>query len=84
MLHVVAFLVIGIVVGYTLARSATGSALAIRIISALIGSFLGGEIGLLLFGKTSLLGKYGSIIYAIVLAGIISLLIPKPKSTPTE
>lgn len=80
MLHIVAFLAIGIVVGYFVSPSSIGSALAVRIVASLVASFVGGEAMLLIFGTTSVLGKYGSILVALVLAAIVSFLLPKKSA----
>ncbi|MGH7640464.1 MAG: GlsB/YeaQ/YmgE family stress response membrane protein [Candidatus Dormibacteria bacterium] len=68
MLHLVAFIVIGLVVGAFWVRKSRGLAALIRVVGGLVGSLLGGFISLAEIGSKTSGGKYGSIVIAIVVA----------------
>ncbi|MFZ0169221.1 MAG: hypothetical protein WAL64_07345 [Candidatus Dormiibacterota bacterium] len=68
MLHAVAFIVIGLVVGAVLIRKARAMGAVIRVIGGLVGSLAGGFISLGALGSTSTTGKYGSIVIAVIAA----------------
>ncbi|MGH7612151.1 MAG: hypothetical protein ACREN4_09045 [Candidatus Dormibacteria bacterium] len=72
MLHVIAFIVIGLVVGAIFIRQARAMGAVIRVVAALIGSFVGGfaSLGILGSGHTS--GKYGSLVIAVIVACIVA------------
>ncbi|HVB53976.1 MAG TPA: hypothetical protein VNF24_07265 [Candidatus Acidoferrales bacterium] len=72
MLHAVAFIVIGLVVGAIAIRKARATAAVIRVAGGLIGSLAGGFISLSALGSTTTIGKYGSILIAIVLAAVVA------------
>lgn len=74
MLHLVAFIVIGIVIGALFIRQTRGAAATIRVIAGLVGSLVGGYLTLLILGTNHDSGKYGSIVIAIVVAGVLSAL----------
>ena len=74
MLHVIAFIVIGVVIGALYIRQSRGAAATIRVIAGLAGSLIGGFITLAVLGSAHTSGKYGSILAAIVLAVILSAL----------
>ncbi len=68
MLHAVAFIVIGLVIGAFFIRKARATAAVIRVVGGLIGSLGGGFISLAALGSKTDTGKYGSIVIAIVVA----------------
>lgn len=74
MLHLVAFIVIGIVIGALFIRQARGAAGAIRVIAGLVGSLIGGYASYAILGTNHDTGKYGSIVVAIVVAVLLSAL----------
>lgn len=74
MLHLVAFIVIGIVIGALFIRQARGAAATIRVIAGLVGSLVGGFLSLVILGTNHDSGKYGSIVIAIVVAVVLSAL----------
>lgn len=83
MLHLIAFIVIGIVIGALFVRQSRGPAAAIRVIGGLIGGLIGGEVSLSILGEGHIRGKYGSLVIAIVVAFIFSWLaarISQPSS----
>ncbi|MGH7608690.1 MAG: hypothetical protein ACREOD_01930 [Candidatus Dormibacteria bacterium] len=84
MLHVIAFIVIGLVIGAIFIRQARAMGAVIRVVAALIGSLVGGfaSLGILGSGHTS--GKYGSIVIAVILACILAALsMPMTRSDAT-
>ncbi len=70
MLHVIAFIVIGLVAGYSLAsyRKIDTSAYTWPVIGGVVGSLVGGFLWLKIFGVLSFVGKWGSLVFAIVVA----------------
>ncbi|MGA7173967.1 MAG: hypothetical protein WCB86_10780 [Candidatus Dormiibacterota bacterium] len=72
MLHAVAFIVIGLVIGAIAIRKARAVAAVIRVAGGLIGSLGGGFISLAALGSKTDTGKYGSIVIAIVVAAIVA------------
>ncbi len=72
MLHAVAFIVIGLVVGAIFIRKARAMAAGIRVGGGLVGSLAGGFISLAVRGSKTDTGKYGSIVIAIVVAAIVA------------
>jgi uncharacterized membrane protein YeaQ/YmgE (transglycosylase-associated protein family) len=74
LLHLVAFIVIGIVIGALFIRQARGAAATIRVIAGLVGSLVGGFLSLVILGTNHDSGKYGSIVIAIVVAVVLSAL----------
>ncbi|MGC1184535.1 MAG: hypothetical protein WBA31_05200 [Candidatus Dormiibacterota bacterium] len=72
MLHAVAFIVIGLVVGAIFIRKARALGAGIRVAGGLIGSLAGGFISLAALGSKTDTGKYGSIVIAIVVAAIVA------------
>lgn len=72
MLHAVAFIVIGLVVGALAIRKARAVAAVIRVVGGLVGSLGGGFISLAALGSKTDTGKYGSIVIAIVVAAIVA------------
>ncbi|HUY08277.1 MAG TPA: hypothetical protein VMW80_02360 [Candidatus Dormibacteraeota bacterium] len=72
MLHAVAFVVIGLVIGAIAIRKARAVAAIIRVAGGLIGSLAGGFISLAALGSQTSIGKYGSIVIAIVVAAIVA------------
>jgi uncharacterized membrane protein YeaQ/YmgE (transglycosylase-associated protein family) len=68
MLHAVAFIVIGLVVGAIYIRKSRAMGAVIRVIGGLVGSLAGGFISLGALGSTSTTGKYGSLLIALVAA----------------
>lgn len=72
MLHAVAFIVIGLVIGALFIRKARSMAAVIRVAGGLIGSLAGGFISLAALGSKTDTGKYGSIVIAIVVAVILA------------
>ncbi len=73
MLHLIAFIVIGVVIGAFFIRGQSGVPAATRVIGGLVGSLAGGYIALAILGQSHTSGKYGSLLVAIVLALILSL-----------
>jgi uncharacterized membrane protein YeaQ/YmgE (transglycosylase-associated protein family) len=73
-LHVIAFIVIGVVIGALYIRQSRGAAATIRVIAGLAGSLIGGFVTLAVLGSGHTSGKYGSILVAIVLAVILAAL----------
>jgi uncharacterized membrane protein YeaQ/YmgE (transglycosylase-associated protein family) len=71
MLHAVAFIVIGLVVGAIYIRRSRAMGAVIRVIGGLVGSLAGGFIALGALGSTSTAGKYGSLVIAVVAAIVI-------------
>ena len=74
MLHYIAFVVIGVVIGALYIRQSRGAAAIIRVIAGLVGSLIGGLVALDVMGSASTAGKYGSLLVAIVLAVILAAL----------
>ncbi|HVB13840.1 MAG TPA: hypothetical protein VNH38_03665 [Candidatus Dormibacteraeota bacterium] len=72
MLHAIAFIVIGLVVGAIFIRKARAVGAVIRVIGGLVGSLVGGFISLDALGSKTTTGKYGSIVIAIVLAAVVA------------
>ncbi|HUY56433.1 MAG TPA: hypothetical protein VMV12_01200 [Candidatus Micrarchaeaceae archaeon] len=72
MLHTVAFIVIGLVVGAMAIRKARAAAAVIRVVGGLIGSLAGGFISLGALGSQTTTGKYGSLLVAVVVAAIVA------------
>lgn len=68
MLHAVAFIVIGLVVGAIYIRKSRAMGAVIRVIGGLVGSLAGGFISLGALGSTTTTGKYGSLLIAVVAA----------------
>ena len=68
MLHLVAFVVIGIVIGAVFVRGAGTGPAIIRIVAGLIGALVGGFLALNALGTGTTTGKYGSLLVAIVVA----------------
>lgn len=83
MLHVIAFIVIGVVIGALFIRQSRGAAATIRVIGGLVGSLLGGFVSLAILGSGTTKGKYGSLLIAIVVALILSALAAR-GSQPTS
>jgi len=73
-LHVIAFIVIGIVVGALFIKQSRGAAATIRVIAGLVGGLLGGFVSLAILGSGTTKGKYGSLVIAIIVALILSAL----------
>jgi uncharacterized membrane protein YeaQ/YmgE (transglycosylase-associated protein family) len=83
MLHLIAFIVIGVVIGALFVRQSRGAAASIRVIAGLAGSLIGGYVSLGILGEGHIRGKYGSLVIAIILALILSALatrISQPSS----
>lgn len=74
MLHVIAFIVIGLVIGAIFIRKARALAAAIRVVGGLVGSLAGGFISLGVLGTATTAGKYGSLLIALVVAIVIAAL----------
>ncbi len=74
MLHVIAFIVIGVVIGALYIRQSRGAAATIRVIAGLAGALIGGFVSLAILGSSSTTGKYGSLLVAIVVAVVLSAL----------
>jgi len=72
MLHVIAFVVIGVVIGAFFVRGASGGPAIIRVVAGLVGSLLGGFLALAALGTSTTTGKYGSLLVAIVVAAILA------------
>ncbi|HEY6537665.1 MAG TPA: hypothetical protein VI138_01325 [Candidatus Dormibacteraeota bacterium] len=72
MLHAVAFIVIGLVIGALFIRKARSVAALIRVAGGLIGSLVGGFISLAALGSKTTTGKYGSLVIAVVVAAIVA------------
>ncbi|MHB1524669.1 MAG: hypothetical protein ACYDEA_07495 [Candidatus Dormibacteria bacterium] len=72
MLHLIAFIVIGVVIGALFVRGSRGPAAAIRVIAGLVGSLIVGEVSLSILGESHTRGKYGSLVIAIVAAVVFS------------
>jgi uncharacterized membrane protein YeaQ/YmgE (transglycosylase-associated protein family) len=70
----VAFIIIGVVVGALFIRQSRGPAATIRVVAGLVGSLVAGFISLAILGSTHNSGKYGSIVIAIVVAVLLSAL----------
>ncbi len=68
MLHLIAFIVIGVVIGAFFIRGTTGIPAAIRVVAGLAGSLVGGFATLSILASHHTLSKYGSLLVAIVLA----------------
>ena len=66
-LHLIAFVVIGIVIAIYFMRGTTGATSAVRFVLPVIGSLVGGYLGLAVLGVGSV-AKYGSLVVAIVLS----------------
>ncbi|MHB8313990.1 MAG: GlsB/YeaQ/YmgE family stress response membrane protein [Candidatus Dormibacteria bacterium] len=77
MLHLIAFIIIGIVIGALFVREARGPAAAIRVVAGLIGSLIAGEVSLAILGEGHIRGKYGSVVIAVIVAVILSWLATK-------
>jgi uncharacterized membrane protein YeaQ/YmgE (transglycosylase-associated protein family) len=71
-LHLVAFIVIGLVVGAIFIRKARALAAVIRVVGGLVGSLAGGFISLAALGSKHTSGKYGSLVVALVVSVIIA------------
>jgi uncharacterized membrane protein YeaQ/YmgE (transglycosylase-associated protein family) len=69
LLHWIAFIVIGLVIGF-LVGSQPRANRTLAIILGLVGGIVG---GLVLVGSGGTMGKYGSIVTSIVLAAILAL-----------
>ncbi len=69
MLHWIAFIVIGLVVGF-IAGSQPRANRTLAVILGLVGGIVGGPI---LVGSAGSVGKYGSIVTSIVLAAVLAL-----------
>ena len=82
MLHLVAFIIIGIVVGALFIRRSRGPAATVRVVAGLVGSLAAGFISLAILGSSHNSGKYGSILIAIVVAVALSALASR-GSQPT-
>ncbi|MGH7704360.1 MAG: hypothetical protein ACRENY_00690 [Candidatus Dormibacteria bacterium] len=78
MLHALAFIGIGLVVGACAIRKTRAVAAVIRLAGGLVGGVLGGLISLADLGSKSTTGKYGSLVVsalvAILVAGIAALI----------
>lgn len=74
MLHIIAFIVIGVVIGALYIRQSRGAAATIRVVAGLAGSLIGGFVALAILGSGNTTGKYGSVVVAIVLALVLSAL----------
>ncbi len=74
MLHLIAFIVIGVVIGALFVRGSRGPAAAVRVIGGVVGSLIGGEVSLSILGEGHIRGKYGSLVIAIVAALVFSWL----------
>lgn len=72
MLHVIAFIVIGLVIGAVFIRKARAMGAAARVIGGLIGSLAGGFISLSVLGSATTTGKYGSLLIALVAAIVVA------------
>ncbi len=84
MLHLIAFIVIGVVIGALFVRQSRGAAATVRVIAGLVGSLIGGYVSLDILGEGHIRGKYGSLLIAIILAVILSALatrISQPSSS---
>ena len=84
MLHLIAFIVIGVVIGALFVRQSRGAAATVRVIAGLVGSLIGGYAALGILGDGHIRGKYGSLVIAIILALILSALatrISQPSSS---
>jgi uncharacterized membrane protein YeaQ/YmgE (transglycosylase-associated protein family) len=71
-LHLVAFIVIGLVVGAIFIRKSRAIAAVIRVAGGLVGSLVGGFISLAALGSTHTSGKYGSLVVALVISVIVA------------
>lgn len=74
LLHLIAFIVIGVVIGALFIRQSRGAAASVRVVAGLAGSLIGGFLTLAIRGDNHITGKYGSLLVAIVLALILSAL----------
>ncbi len=74
MLHIIAFVVIGVVIGALFIKGSRGAAASIRVIAGLVGSLLGGLVSLSILGEGHIRGKYGSLVIAIIVAIVLSAL----------
>ncbi|MHB1576390.1 MAG: hypothetical protein ACYCX9_07750 [Candidatus Dormibacteria bacterium] len=84
MLHLIAFIVIGVVIGALFVRQSRGAAASIRVIAGLVGSLIGGYVSLSILGEGHIRGKYGSLVIAIIVAIILSALasrVSQPSSS---
>lgn len=72
MLHTVAFVVIGLVIGAIFIRRSKAQSAIIRVLGGLIGAIAGGFITLAVLGTATTSGKYGSLVVAVLLAVIIA------------
>ncbi|HUY98397.1 MAG TPA: hypothetical protein VMW47_12415 [Verrucomicrobiae bacterium] len=68
MLHLIAFLVIGVVVGAFFIRGTAGVPAAARVVAGLAGSLVGGFATVSILSSHHTLSKYGSLVVAVVLA----------------
>ncbi|HVA21265.1 MAG TPA: hypothetical protein VNN74_04130 [Candidatus Micrarchaeia archaeon] len=73
MLHLIAFIVIGVVIGAFFIRGTTGLPAAARVVAGLAGSLIGGFATVSILSTHATLSKYGSLLVAIVLALVFSL-----------
>lgn len=77
MLHLIAFIIIGVVIGALFVRESRGPAAAVRVVGGLIGSLIAGEVSLAILGESHTSGKYGSVVIAVIVAVILSWLAAK-------
>jgi len=75
MKHLLAFIVIGLVLGILASSSALGSKAKTpiaAIIGGLVGAIAGGEIFRSALNPHTAIGKYGSLLVAVVLAAVLA------------
>ncbi len=72
MLHLIAFLVIGLVIGAVMVRKTRGLTAVVRVVGGLVGSLGGGFLSLDALGSKTDGGKYGSLVVAIVVSILVA------------
>ena len=77
MLHIIAFVVIGLAVGAALYFGLKAKNPAVTIIVSLVGSLVGGEVVEHGLGATT--GKYPSLLAAIIIAAVAGWLVGRNK-----
>ncbi len=77
MLHLIAFIVIGVVVGAIFIRQSRGAAAIARIVAGLVGSLAAGFISLSILGEGHIRGKYGSVVIALVVAVLLAWIVAR-------
>lgn len=74
MLHLVAFIVIGLIIGAVFVRKTRSMTALARVAGGLVGSLGGGFIALNAIGSKTDGGKYGSIVIAVVVSVLLAAL----------